>query len=185
MGRAVNRRVELEIALIRLCQAGGTASINTAEIQALQERIAQLESRPQTLTAQEAELTKPQKASVKEPEPEVDIRTLKLSDLQPLPQWQNILEECSRRNPAVAGALNGSTAQVFKNIIFVTAEYPIFLTLFKIPENAKSLGDVIEHVMGKRYALRAKCSPQAAKPQTLEEMLKRAENSGIKTTAVT
>ena len=188
MGRAVNRRVELEMTLIRLCQTGGTASVNTAEMQALQERVAQLESRPaaaQMLTPEEAALTQPQKSPAREPEPEIDIRTLKATDLQPLPQWQEILEECSKLNPAVAGALSGSTAQFCKNVIFVTAENPFFLTLFKIRENAQSLGDAIEHVMGRRFTLRAKCSPQAARPQTLEEMLKRAENSGIKTTAVT
>ena len=39
--------------------------------------------------------------------------------------------------------------------------------------------------MGKRFTLRAKCSPQAAKTRSLEEMLENAKNSGIKTTAVT
>ena len=188
MGRAVNRRVELEMTLIQLCQAGGAGAVNSAEIQALQERITQLESRPAAaavMTAQEAELTRPHKAPVKEPEPEIDLRTLKASDLQPLPQWQEILEACSKLNPAVAGALDGSTAQYCKNVIFVTAENQFFLTLFKIRENAQSLGDAIEKVMGKRFTLRAKCSPQAAKTRSLEEMLENAKNSGIKTTAVT
>ncbi|MBR2088021.1 MAG: DNA polymerase III subunit gamma/tau [Oscillospiraceae bacterium] len=187
MGRAVNRRVELEMTLIRLCQAGGTGAVNSAEIQALQERIQQLENRPAAvaMTPQEAELTRPHKANIPEPEPEVDIRTLKSSDLEPLPQWQEILEECGRINPAVAGALGGSTAKFCKNVIFVTAENPFFLTLFKVRENAQSLGDAIEKVTGKRFTLRARCSAQAAKPRTLEELLENAKNSGIPTTAVT
>ena len=188
MGRAVNRRVELEMTLIRLCQAGGTGAVDSAEIRALQERIQQLESRPAApavMTPQEQELTRPHKANIKEPEPEVDVRTLKASDLEPLPQWQEILEECSKVNPAVAGALGGSTAQFCKNVIFVTAENPFFLTLFKVRENAQSLGDAIEKVTGKRFTLRARCSAQAAKPRTLEELLENAKNSGIPTTAVT
>jgi DNA polymerase-3 subunit gamma/tau len=187
MGRAVNRRVELEMTLIRLCQNAGADTVDSAGIRALQERIAQLESRPVSaaMTAQEAELTRPHKSTVKEPEPEVDIRTLKSSDLEPLPQWGEILEECGRLNPAVAGALGGSTAQFCKNVIFVTAENPFFLTLFKVRENAQSLGDAIEKVTGKRFTLRARCSAQAAKPRTLEELLENAKNSGIPTTAVT
>ena len=46
-------------------------------------------------------------------------------------------------------------------------------------------GDAIEKVTGKRFTLRARCSAQAAKPRTLEELLENAKNSGIPTTAVT
>ena len=188
MGRAVNRRVELEMTLIQLCQAVPAAAVNSAELQALQERIAQLESRPaaaQPMSPQQAELTRPQKSPLTEPEPEIDLRTLKASDLQPLPQWQEILEECGRLNPAVLGTLDGSTAKYCKNVIFVTAENPLFLTLFKNKENARSLSEAIARIMGRRFALRVKCSAEAVKPNAMEEFLKKAQNSGISTTAVT
>ena len=189
MGRAVNRRVELEMTLISLCQSVGAAqTVGSAEVAALQERIAQLESRPaaaQTLTPQEAELTRPHKAPIPEPEPEIDLKSLRAEDLKPLEQWPEILEECGRLNPAVLGTLDGSRASVCKNVIFVVAENPFFLTMFKEKSNARSLGDAVEHVMGSRYALRVKCSAAAAKPRTIEEMLEKAKNSGIPTTAVT
>lgn len=190
MGRAVNRRVELEMTFIQLCQAGGAATVNSAEVQALQERITQLESRPAALSAsgltpeQEA-LTQPHKSPITEPEPEIDIRTLRNEDLAPLNQWPEILEVCGKLNPAVLGTLDGSSASVCKNVIFVVAENPFFLTMFKDKANAKSLGDAVEQVMGRRYVIRVKCSAAAAKPRTVEEMLKKAQNSGIKTTAVT
>jgi hypothetical protein len=85
----------------------------------------------------------------------------------------------------VLGTLDGSRASVCKNVIFVVAENPFFLTMFKEKSNARSLGDAVEHVMGSRYALRVKCSAAAAKPRTIEEMLEKAKNSGIPTTAVT
>lgn len=188
MGRAVNRRVELEMTLIQLCQAVAGTAVNSAEIQALQERIAELESRPAAAAVQgsrEQELTRPHQAPVTEPEPEVDLRTLKSSDLVPLAQWPEILEECGKLNPAVLGTLSGSSARICKNVVFIVAENPFFLTMFKEKANAVSLGDAIEHVLGKRCVIRAKCSAAAAKPRAVEDMLEKAKNSGIKTTAVT
>ncbi|MCR5717809.1 MAG: DNA polymerase III subunit gamma/tau [Oscillospiraceae bacterium] len=187
MGRSINRRVELEMTLIRLCQTGAAPSVNSSQIQALQERIAALESRPAapSLTPKEAELTRPHSSPAAEPEPEVDVRKLKLSDFSPLPQWADILELCAKLNPAVAGSLDRSTAVYCKNVIFITAENSLFLDMFRIRENAASLGDAIEQVMGKRFKVLAKCSEQAAKSEWYAQVIEKAQNSGIKTTAVT
>lgn len=185
MGRAVNRRVELEMTLIRLT-AVQEVSLDNAGMQALSERVAQLESRPVSAApAAESPLTRPQAASVPEPEPEVDIRKLKMSDFAPVTQWPGILEECGRLNPAVQGTLEGSTAVAYANVMLITAENPFFLTMFKIKENAVSLGDAIQKVTGKRYAIRAKCSRAAAAPKAVEGLLEKARNSGIKTSTVT
>lgn len=186
MGRAVNRRVELEMTLIRLTgMPAAAASVDPAAMQALYDRIAQLESRP-AAPMQPSELTKPQPSPVQEPAPEVDIKKLKMSDFQPVTQWPEILEECGRLNPAVQGTLAGSQAVAYANVMLIVAENPFFLDMFKIKENARALGDAIQNVTGKRYAIRAKCSQQAAeKPRTVEEMLDKAKNSGIKTTSVT
>lgn len=193
MGRSVSRRVELEMTLIQICQSVSPSAVRSEEIQALQERIAMLESRPvmpqdgaaSGFTPEQEAMMRPQKPAVPEPEPEIDLRTLQSTDLVPLSQWPEILEECGKRNPAVLGTLDGSHASVCRNVIFIVAENPFFLTMFKDKSNARSLGDAIECVMGKRYVIRAKCSATAVKPRTVEEMLEKAKNSGIKTTAVT
>ncbi|MBQ9111099.1 MAG: DNA polymerase III subunit gamma/tau [Oscillospiraceae bacterium] len=192
MGRAVNKRVELEMTLIRLCSrqtaAESTApAANTAEVQALYERIAQLEKHAAqpALSPAEAEVTKPQAPPVPEPEPEVDFRSLRPEDFKPVAQWPEILEECGRLNPAVLGTLVGSNAVVNHNIILIVAENPFFLTMFKNKHNARTLGDAIQNILGKRYVIRAKCSAAAAKPRPVQEMIEKAKNSGITTTAVT
>ncbi len=194
MARAVNRRVELEMTLIRIGSKQPSAAAeqtapaaNPAQVQALYERIAQLESRAaqNTMTPEEAEVTKPHAPPVSEPEPEVDFRTLRSEDFQPLAQWPEILEECGRLNPAVLGTLAGSNAVVNANIILIVAENPFFLTMFKDKHNARTLGDAVQNILGKRYVIRAKCSAAAAKPRPVQEMLEKAKNSGISTTAVT
>lgn len=187
MGRAVNRRVELEMTLIRLSSTQtASASVNTAEMQALYDRIAVLENRPAAVpSAAEAELTRPHKPPVQEPKPEVDIRQIRPEDFQPVAQWPEILEECGRLNPAVQGTLSGSQAVSYANVMLIVAENAFFLEMFKVKENARMLGDAIQKVTGKRYAIRAKCSKAAARTRTVEEMLENAKNSGIKTTSVT
>ncbi|MDE5884894.1 MAG: DNA polymerase III subunit gamma/tau [Oscillospiraceae bacterium] len=109
---------------------------------------------------------------------------ISMADFQPLMQWSDILEECGKINPAVMGALAGSEAVFHANMILITAQNPLFLTLFKLTENAKSLGDAVEHVMGRRYVIRARCAPGVTKAASFEEILEKAKNSGIPTTAV-
>ncbi len=155
----------------------------------IQERLSRLESRPAgqvpPAELQPNPLTVPRSAPVQEPKPEVDIRKLRTEDFQPLAQWAEILEESAKLNPAVRGTLENSQAYVYANIILIVAENPFFLTMFKEKENAKALGDAVQNILGKRFAIRAKCSNSAAKKRTAQEMLEHAQNSGIKTTAVT
>jgi DNA polymerase-3 subunit gamma/tau len=189
MGRAVNRRVELEMTLIQLCSphtaAAAPAAGSSADVQALYERIALLESRAAVAPVAAPEVTKPQISPAPEPVPEVDLRKVKMEDFKPLTQWAEILEECGRLNPAVLGTLSGSQAVVNANVILIVAENPFFLTMFKDKQNAQSLGDAVEHIMGSRFVIRAKCSAAASRPRPVQEMLEKAQNSGIKTTAVT
>ena len=158
------------------------ASVNSEELQMLTQRIMQLE---QHQPAGEVHpLTKPHASPEPEPKPEVDMKHLKMSDFQPLLKWNEILEECGKLNPAVLGTLAGSSAVSYANIMLVTAENPLFLTMFKQKENAKSLSDAVFHIMGKRFVIRAKCSPEAVKPRPVEEMIERAKNSGLQTTVI-
>lgn len=196
MGRAVNRRVELEMSMIRLCSTvtasadGASASVPAEEVQALMERIARLEQtgvRPGERVPLPAgeDITKPQNSPAKEPSPEADLRTLKMEDFSPVAQWGEIMEECGRLDPAMLGTLAGSNAKSYLNILLIEAENPFFLTMFKEKKNAQYLGDSVQKVLGKRYVIRARCKSNEAKKRTVQEMLEKAQNSGISTTAVT
>ena len=100
----------------------------------------------------------------------------------------------TKKHPATyAGCLKCGTFVIFldkffvvnHNIILIVAENPFFLTMFKDKHNARTLGDAIQNILGKRYVIRAKCSAAAAKPRPVQEMIEKAKNSGITTTAVT
>ena len=185
MSRAVNKRVELEMTLIKICSGtvqNSSVSVNSEELQMLAQRVMQLEQHQPV--SQPHPLTRPHSSPEPEPKPEVDMKNLKMSDFKPLPQWNEILEACGTLNPAVVGTLAGSKAVSYANILLITAENPFFLTMFKEKENAKSLSDAVFQIMGKRFVIRAKCSPEAVKPRPVEEMIERAKNSGLPTTVI-
>ena len=186
MNRAIDKRVELEMTLIRMCSASTAVqstsdSVNSAEIQELMQRIAQLE---QHQPVQEHPLTKPQSSPQPEPKPEADMKKLKMSDFQPFPQWSEVLEECGKLSPAVVGTLAGSKAVYYANILLITAENTLFLSMFKQKEHAQALSEAIFNVTGKRFVVRAKCSADAIKQRPVEDMIQRAKNSGIPTTVI-
>ena len=186
MNRAVNKRVELEMTLIRIstdsaAQPVSAGTVNSAEFQQIMEKIKQLEHQQ---PVNEDPRTKPRSSPEPDPKPEVDMKKLKLSDFKPLPQWADVLEECGKLNPAVLGTLAGSKAVVYANIMLITAENPLFLTMFEQKENAKSLSQAVFNILGKRFVIRAKCSAEAVKHRPVEEMIERAKNSGMNTTVI-
>jgi len=111
------------------------------------------------------------------------MKTLKPSDFKQLIEWTEILEEVTKVSPSISGALAGSRAFVCKNIMLIDSKNQFFLKLFRIPENFSMLNSVIKNVMGRSYALKAKCSAASSDKPQADGLIKKAIDSGI-TTAV-
>ena len=186
MMKVLNTRVEFEMAVIRLCSpapVNNSAGIDNSDIY---DKIKQLErkiaSAPAAAPAaqQKPEEVLTAKNPVQEPAPNVDIKKLRPEDMKPCDKWEDILEEFRNINPAVAGSLEGSVAQVAGNVLFITSQNRFFMDLFKQADNAKSLGEAIRRVMGERYAIRARCATTTAQQKSMaEQLLKKAQNSNI------
>jgi DNA polymerase-3 subunit gamma/tau len=188
MNRVMNKRVEFEMSLIRLCSntpvnTAGNTAIDNSEIY---DKIKQLENRissigrgvtekPEILTAQSPDIEN-------EPVPAVDIRKIRPEDIKKCDKWDEILARFAEVNPAVAGSLDGSTADMAANVLFVTVQNRFFMELFRNKENAASLRKVIAEIMGKPYALRAKCSTTKSEQKSLaEQLIRKAMDSRIET----
>ena len=192
MNRAMNRRVEFEMALIKLCGniRNTTEAIDNSEIY---DKIKQLENKiknapvqVQSGTPQQQQqpevLTASSPPTEADPAPTVDIKTLKPSDLIPCERWGEVLEEFKKVNPAVAGSLDGSVAATAGNIIFITSQNRFFITLFKVRENAVSLGSTISHVLGQRYIIKARCTTTVEEQKNLaQSLIKKAIDNKIET----
>ena len=191
MQRAMNKRVEFEMSLIKLCGniRNTPESIDNSEIY---DKIKQLENKinsaPRVAAAasQAHEEHKVMEASAAPADekivPTIDIKKLRPEDIVPCERWNDVLEEFKNINPAVAGSLDGSFAGTAGNYIFITAQNRFFMELFKVKENANSLGAAIANVLGQRFIIKARCSTTVTEQKNLaENLIKKAMENKIET----
>ncbi|MBP8593750.1 MAG: DNA polymerase III subunit gamma/tau [Ruminococcus sp.] len=187
MSRAMNKRVEFEMALIRLC-GNVKASVQNVDNSEIFDKIKQLEgmigkaSSAAAPAPVEKVVTATSPGGSDQPVPNIDLHALKSSDVKTCEQWGEVLEEFRKINPAVASSLEESYAGTAGNVIFITAKNPFFVSLFKIKENALSLGETIYKVLGQKYVIKARSTVNPEKQRSAaEELVKKAINSSIET----
>ncbi|MCI7805098.1 MAG: DNA polymerase III subunit gamma/tau [Oscillospiraceae bacterium] len=180
IGRALNKRVELEMCLIKLCTR--QISQKTLDNTEIYDKIKQSGS-SQSYAAKPEPTTVSQAVSQPEEQvkPAVDMSKLKGSDFKPLAEWTAVLEEFTRICPSVSGTLAGSKAFVYKNIMLIDTQNKFFLKLFKVKENVQQLDKAIQTVMGKQYVIKARCSSADKEDKKADMLIEKAINSGIET----
>lgn len=193
MGRVMNKRVEFEMTLIKLCgnvSSGGNAvSTDVSEllekIRVLESRIANVPAAPVNPPQKREILTASSPAAENEPQPNVrvDIKTVKEDELTPCTRWNDIMEEFRRINPAVAGSLDGSSAASKGNVMCIFTPNRFFIDLFKSnKDNAISLSKAIYNVLGQKYRISARCTATVEETKSMaEQLIKKAINSSIET----
>ena len=193
MIKVMNRRVEFEMTLIRLCgKINKTVeAIDNSEIydkiKKLEDKLSAVPSAPDSSQHQAANrVIEPEvltaRESGNEPQPTVDLKKLRPEDLIPCERWDEILEEFRKVDPAVAGTLDGSSAATAGNIIFITAVNSFFMTMFRKKEHSVPLGEAISRVLGQRYVIKAKCSTTVEEQRSLaEQVIKKALANNIET----
>lgn len=190
MMRVMNKRVEFEMTLIKMCghTANKTETIDNSEIY---DKIKQLELKLNSVASGEISEVKKEQSPVlsaanpaaeAEPVPNVDLKNVRLEDLPDSDRWNEILEEFKKVSPAVSGSLEGSTAKIYGNVMFITAQNRFFITLFKNKENALSLGETINKVLGQRFVIRARCAVSPSQQKNMaEQLVKKAIDNNVDT----
>lgn len=175
IGKALNKRVELEMCLIKLCTKQFHQKLDNPVIydKIKQSNDAPLRSSPQPPNR---EVRQEERADVA-----AESSKLNTSDFKPLAEWSSILEEFTKICPSVSGTLAGSRAYAYKNILLIDTKNKFFLRLFKIKENAHMLDKAIQTVMGKKFAIRARCQNTDKDDPGAEALIEKAINSGIET----
>jgi DNA polymerase-3 subunit gamma/tau len=195
MRYAMNRRVELEMSLIRIC-SGAPAVQSSApvspelidKIKFLEKKLSQIQSSPAGHgNAPEnngrISVSANSPAPEMEPKPTVDLRNIDMSKASPCQRWGEVVEEMRRRNPSLAACLENSYAATIGNVIFITAVNPMFIELIKkIKENAIALNVVINDVLGQRFIVRSRCETTVEEQKNMAEaLINKAKNSQIDT----
>ena len=192
MQSAMNKRVEFEMSLIRLCgNIKNTApGIDNSEIY---DKIKQLENKlssaqraaaagqapdqPEVLTARGDAEVDPT------PNVKIDVKKIDEEELADCGRWNDILEEYKKLNPAAAGSLDGSFARTKGNVLVIFSQNRFFIDLLKTNrDTAVSLSRAIYNVLGQKYALRARCTTTVEEQRNLaEQLVKKALDSNIET----
>lgn len=197
LSRSLNKRTELEMCFVRLCMklrsentAAPTSTVASADIAAIQNRLAALESGMASQNT--APAPNVQKVPILNPEPKPraaqnapvpDIHQLDLSKFVPVSCWAEILDRYKQLCPQVSGFLNGTTAIEFENMMLIKTNSPVFAGLFSKKENQDKLKQAAAEITGKQYQMRCFKSKTdtAAENNPAAEIIEKAKRAGIPT----
>lgn len=165
LSRSGNKKVELEMTLIRLC-----AEVESTPVQ---ERILKTEKPQQTVS-------KPSGKSEPEPSPPPVSGDDKV---QPMVQWEGLLGELSRSEPALYVMLEGSKAYISGGIVLIDSPNPMLKSLLLTNNIGAKLADVVETTLGQRYRLRITKRETAADTEqsdsALNQILQKAKEQHV------
>lgn len=176
LSRSGNKKVELEMTLIRLCASPEPAKAPPE----LAQRLEKLERQAAQTIA-----PAPPKAPVSEapvPRPASDPAA-EGEGSRPMAQWEGLLGELSRSEPALYVMLEGSRAYISGGIVLIESPNPMLKSLLLTDNIGAKLADVVEQTLGRRYRLRiTKREPNAVSGQTesaLDHILQKAKEQNI------
>jgi DNA polymerase-3 subunit gamma/tau len=204
--RGVNRRIEMEMVIIKLA----TPNLTT-DNEALLRRISDLEVKiktgaitvakaetPATVTvdtAVRAEVpakTESSPATKAEEKPEISPERSEPQPESPdaeIPiDWAEVLSELTKTNMPLWGVLNGSSAIIRGDYVLIKSDNPTLSAFIKTGGNARDVKEAVLRVTGKRYRLglysgapapRMATQPEQAPKDPLENLINRAKDMGI------
>ena len=170
MQRNPGKRVELEMALLQL------ASPQLSAPQSVQPSPPPVQTAPTAPQPQSEQIPKEPVSTASEEQGHVQT-----ADFQKVSNWNEILAEFTKVNPAVSASLAASEAYVGGNTILIVAENRFFLTLLKNKDHALSLRNTIKQYLGADYNIRAKCTASEQKESKAQALLQKAIDSHLDT----
>lgn len=195
MHTGADRRVEMEMAVIKLCSPE-----LDADVSALTRRIKVLEDMVKggyvpTAPAAEAPAAEPAEQPVEQPPvpeeeaPEAPAEQAPPASDEPVPfmRWSEVLEALSSRSMPLFSVLSGSTASIAGDRILVTTDSPFVRGMLSQDNNASLLLSAVRSVTGRSYRLGLKApSAEDSKPANetetagpLSDFLRRSREQGM------
>lgn len=180
--KSTSKRIELEMCIIKMCgnkpvgKNGGGRAAGSAEVQALMQRVSQLES----AAAEGKPLGKPvqQAEQPVRPQPDPDFKKVNTDEVQPLEQWDSIVAQISEKDPSISGFLKKSRAFRMQNTLFLIVDNDFFLKLFKESNAPAVINGVLKNNFGQTFAIKVKSAKNVAPEDTenpINKLLKKAK----------
>ncbi|MCR5141314.1 MAG: DNA polymerase III subunit gamma/tau [Ruminococcus sp.] len=183
--RASDKRIELEICMIKLCTAkakaapaGGQAS--NAEIAALK---AQVETLTRALASGAPAAAIPQQQRPAQPQkPAAPKKKFDPNNFTPLGEWQEILEIIKQRSPALWAFLKDSLAAIEGDIFCVVVPSAFFKKKFTESGDKVLLKQIVNDYYGKDFGFMVYTSASVdikEKDAPIKELINRARENGV------
>ncbi len=201
--KAVSKRVEVEMCLVKLCsdlkaQAAVTAqpSADNADIEALNLKLSALEKavasgsiqkvQPAVTKTEENPLVPEANAPIQPDEPlRIDLKKVTKDVLKELTQWPDVVEKFSGVAPSLSGALDGSRAFYYEedgqNLLIIYYENSFFGSLFKSRDKAALLFKTVTECTGKSFYIKTKCIKGAKEnaQNPINQLLSKAQDADV------
>lgn len=163
LSRSGDAKIEVEMALIRLCCAK------------------QMQAPAPAVSAPAAAPTEKPSAppAPAKPEPKGEQPS---GPAAPMEQWGALLDELSRTEPALYVMLEGSQASVSNGVVLIESPNPMLKSLLLTNNIGAKLADLVEQTLGSRHKLRiARREPQVSGQDSsaLDHILKKAKEQNI------
>ena len=123
-------------------------------------------------------------AAEKEPAPKAPTEApAEGGSIRPMAQWEGLLSELSRSEPALFVMLEGSRAFISGGLVLIESPNPMLKSLLLTDNIGAKLADLVEETLGQRYRLRiTKRENQAVSGQSesaLDHILQKAKSENI------
>lgn len=168
LSRSGDQKVEVEMALIRLCCGAQLQAVQTVAAPALQ-----------------AAAPSPAPAAPVSPAPKTEPKAEPVpagNGPVPMAQWPDLLDEMSRSEPALYVMLEGSNAFVSNGVVLIESPNPMLKSLLLTNNIGAKLADMVEQTLGSRHRLRiAKRETQVPGQESsaLDHILSKAKEQNI------
>ena len=181
--RAADKRIELEICMIRLCtdrpktSSAASAPADSAELAALREQVAALTRALAGRGAVPAAAPPPRPKPPSKPKKSFDPKSF-----TPLNEWQEILDIIFKRAPALSGFLDKSMACIEDDTFWVIVPSEFFIEKFKASNDKDLLKQVVNDYYKKDFDFRLYSSANVdieEKKEPIKELMKRARDNGV------
>lgn len=172
----VNRRVEMEMAVIRLCDA----RLDT-DMTALVRRISDLEDRLTTGAPVPPASPTPATPEPVAPEPPPVPEAPAETEETPFTKWGDVLERLRSTCIPLYGVLSDSQAVLKGNLLLICTDNALFKELFLRDNNKELLMDAIRSVTGSAYriGLRRTTPPPKSTDDPLQKLMEQGRQAGI------
>ncbi|WP_295155191.1 DNA polymerase III subunit gamma/tau [uncultured Ruminococcus sp.] len=173
--RSTSKRIELEMCIIRLCTSAGGKGMAVSTSMPdpeLAKRLARLEEAVKNGTVINTEDTEKAVEAPAKPEPDPDFKKVDPKDIQPIQNWQGLIEEISRRNPAISGFLKKSKAFVGGKTVFIIVDNDFFYQQFRKLNAPELIQEVLKENFGQTFNIKAK-SAKNVSPEDTENPINR------------